>query len=134
MKTLEERIWALMPEWIQTHTLSRMADPGVNGEDNYESVHVREPDVNKAHIVLSHDGATGLHRPVLDIDFPIHVEPSSTEGHFHLYLDKAMPWDQYARFLSALADAGIIERQYASVSRERGYTSVRLPWIRKRKS
>ena len=72
-----------------------------------------------------------MHRPVLDIDFPAALVPSTTPGHFHLYLDRLMSWRMYEQLLEALADAGIIERGYATASTERGYSSVRLPWVSK---
>lgn len=71
------------------------------------------------------------HRPVLDIDFPAKLIPSSTEGHFHLYLDKEMPWSTYEKLLAALAEAGIIEEGYAKASIARRYSTVRLPWEKK---
>jgi hypothetical protein len=72
-----------------------------------------------------------VHRPVLDIDLPAQLVPSSTPGHFHLYLDVEVPHGAYMALLEALAAAGIIERGYCNASRERGYTAVRLPWVRK---
>lgn len=71
------------------------------------------------------------HAPVLDIDFPAAVYPSTTPGKFHLWLDKRVPHDKYMALLDALADAGIIEPGYADVSKKRGYTAVRLPWVEK---
>jgi hypothetical protein len=71
------------------------------------------------------------HRPVLDLDLPAQLIPSSTPGHFHLYLDVELSHSTYMDLLTALAAAGIIERGYADASRERGYTAVRLPWVRK---
>jgi hypothetical protein len=71
------------------------------------------------------------HKVVLDLDLPAQLIPSSTEGHFHLYIDKEMPWDVYVRLLTALAAAGIIEQGYLSASLERGLTAVRLPWVKK---
>lgn len=71
------------------------------------------------------------HRPVLDIDFPVKVIPSSTEGHFHLYMDIEMPWPKYKKLLEALSEAGIIEPGYAEASINRMATHVRLPWIKK---
>lgn len=76
-------------------------------------------------------GAKEFHRPVLDIDFPAKLVPSSTPGRFHLYLDKPMSWAAYEKLLTALADAGIVERGYVRASIERGATFVRLPWIKK---
>lgn len=72
-----------------------------------------------------------MHRPILDIDFDAALIPSTTEGHFHLYLDRPMTWKQYKRLLSVLAEVGIIEEGYAYASIERGYSSTRLPWIKK---
>lgn len=78
------------------------------------------------------DDGTGLHMPVLDIDFAAELVPSRTPGHFHLYLDKPMTWGTYRNLLRALADAGVIEPGYASASIERGATFVRKPGVPKR--
>lgn len=51
----------------------------------------------------------GLHAPVLDIDFEARLAPSKTPGHYHLYLDREMPWWRYRLLLWALKVAGIIE-------------------------
>lgn len=73
----------------------------------------------------------GYHKPVLDIDFPAALIPSSTEGHFHLYLDKELTWDNYVELLKVLAKCGIIEQGYANASIDRTHTSARLPWVKK---
>lgn len=74
----------------------------------------------------------GLHAPALDIDFPVRLEPSSTPGHFHLFLDGVeMDWPTYKNLLIALADAGVVGKGYARHSIERGQTLCRLPWSRK---
>lgn len=73
----------------------------------------------------------GLHAPVLDIDFPAQLVPSSTEGHFHLYLDKKMDWKSYKKLLKALYKAGIIEKEYYKAMKRRGSTMVRLPGVAK---
>jgi len=77
------------------------------------------------------DLPTRVHRPVLDLDFPAQLVPSSTPGHFHLYLDLEVPHAKYMTLLGALADAGVIEPGYCGASQERGYTAVRLPWVKK---
>ena len=71
------------------------------------------------------------HKPVIDIDLPIKAIPSSTEGHFHLIIDKALHWDQYLLLLRTLAEIGIVEPGYVAAAERRGYTSVRLPWVPK---
>lgn len=77
------------------------------------------------------DAHRDLHKPVLDIDLPVTLVPSSTAGHYHLYIDKAMSWDTYVNLLVALGQAGILEEGYVAASMERGYTAARLPWVRK---
>ena len=73
----------------------------------------------------------GYHRPVLDIDMAVKVVPSSTAGHFHLFIDKELSWKRYRKLLKALVAAGIIEEGYLGASEERGFTGVRLPWKKK---
>ena len=75
----------------------------------------------------------GLHRPVIDIDFPCRLVPSSTEGHFHLYVELSMHWEQYERLLVALAQAGIISAFYLKAAQIRGQTFVRPEWVKKEK-
>lgn len=75
-----------------------------------------------------------MHRPILDIDFGAALIPSSTEGHFHLYLDKPMTWKNYKRLLNVMSEVGVIEPGYARASIERGYSSTRLPWVKKEES
>lgn len=73
------------------------------------------------------DGYDVLHAPVLDIDFPVVVIPSTTPGHFHLYIEKEVCWTDYSMLLDALAECGIIEKGYARASQERGAAYVRVP-------
>ncbi len=98
----------------------------------YEQLEATTADVDAANIITSEvAGKPGRHKVVLDLDLPAKLIPSSTEGHFHLMIDKEMDWEDYQRLLWVLADLGIVEEGYASSSDERGYTAVRLPWIHK---
>lgn len=72
-----------------------------------------------------------MHKPVIDLDLPARLVPSSTEGHFHLYIDKKVPWEAYVRLLDAMRDAGLVEAGYVSASKARGFSAVRPPWVRK---
>ncbi len=69
-----------------------------------------------------------LHAPAIDID-GIHCElkPSSTEGNYHLYIDKPMPWDDYVELLTVLHKVGIIETGYyhASLEAEQSFLRIR---------
>lgn len=93
-------------------------------------------DLSEANVVssLAPDFPTVVspwHRPVLDLDIPAFLVPSSTPGHSHLYIDHEVPDDVFWRLCDALAEAGILQEGYVSASKSRGYTSVRLPWIKK---
>ncbi len=77
-------------------------------------------------------GRPGQHRPVLDLDFPCQLVPSSTPGHFHLYMNgPSVPWVTYRKLLVALADCYLIESGYLAASIEREATFVRLPGVAK---
>lgn len=77
------------------------------------------------------DGQPELHLPVLDLDFPITAEPSTTNGHHHLYIDKAMTWDQLVKLMAVMQEVGLLEPGYVDAAKVRGYTSARLPWVHK---
>jgi hypothetical protein len=87
--------------------------------------------VDNATVVSSILKGTQLHAPVLDLDVPVTLVPSSTPGHSHLYIDVPMSRKDMERILRALAKAGVVEPAYYEMSKRRGYTCVRLPWIKK---
>lgn len=74
------------------------------------------------------------HKPVIDLDFPCALVPSSTEGHFHLYLDKVLKADDLMKLLKVMSEVGLVEEGYYKASLARGYTSVRLPWVTKKEN
>lgn len=86
--------------------------------------------VKDANLITS-ETRPGYHIPVLDIDFDAAMVKSSTEGHFHLYLNREMPWETYLKLLEALTAAGIIQAGFLAGAKERRYSSVRLPHIDK---
>ena len=93
-------------------------------------------DINEANVISSiaqgmEPGPHAEHYPVLDIDFPAHLVPSSTNGHCHLYIDIRLTDEQMWRLCDVLADVGILEPGYVGGCKSRGYTSVRLPWLKK---
>jgi hypothetical protein len=71
------------------------------------------------------------HKLIIDLDLPAQLIPSSTPGHFHLYVDKEIPDAAWQTLLFALASAGLIEPGYMRASIARGFTAVRLPWVKK---
>lgn len=89
-------------------------------------------DLEKAQVITSRvAGKDNVHKLLLDIDIPAQLIPSSTPGHSHLYIDKEMSEDAWSTLLFALSSAGIIEPGYMRASISRGFTALRLPWIKK---
>ena len=72
-----------------------------------------------------------LHIPILDLDMDAMLLRSSTYGHYHLYIDKPMTWENYCKLLDVMAEVGILEQGYVDVSKKRGMTQVRTPWTKK---
>lgn len=72
-----------------------------------------------------------LHIPVLDLDMPAMLLKSSTYGHYHLYIDKPMSWENYEKLLDVLGEVGILEPGYVAVSKKRKRTQLRTPWTKK---
>jgi len=104
---------------------------GGYGEMDWEEERLTRRHYQSATLISSRLADSKLHMPVIDIDIPVRLYPSSTEGHFHLYIDKQMTWRQYRRVLRALVRAGVVERGYYSASWHRRATHLRLPWIKK---
>ena len=87
-----------------------------------------------ANVVSSDSSADPtVHYPVIDLDVPVYLIPSSTSGHGHLYINVGMTFEAYKNILVALADAGVVEQGYVDASIRRGRSDVRLPWVVKGK-
>lgn len=118
------------------------ADPDRVDSDPYgPSTPIEEPGEHGANLISSvladgyHSDGDGLmHAPVIDVDFPIAVVPSSTPGHFHLYIDKPMFWDQYVELLAALENAGIVQHGFVHHSVNRKKSVLRMPWVNKKRA
>lgn len=110
--------------------------PGTDTVDNEQRTHMGWED---QHRLVSTSSANlvgslcmnGKHAPCLDIDFPARLVPSSTEGHFHLYLDREISWEKYAGLIRAMAEAGILEKGYVQQSLKRGQSFLRRPGVTK---
>jgi hypothetical protein len=75
----------------------------------------------------------GSHMPALDIDLPCKLVPSTTEGHFHLYIDHPMSFEAYGKLVAALIEAGIVEPGHMSHLEENGMTTLRPAGAKKPK-
>lgn len=112
--------------------LSKKKDGDAYDEGFYTKIPDEAADIETAELISSQT-KDGTHRPLLDIDFPAVVIPSTTPGHGHLYIDKELSWKDYKKLLNLFADLGIIEHGYRGASLARGYSALRLPWIKKEK-
>lgn len=77
------------------------------------------------------DAKNQRHAPTLDIDFPCELIESSTEGHFHLYIDVPMSWGEYEMLLAVLQKVGICQAGFVQLSLARGASFVRKPGVKK---
>lgn len=107
--------------------LDRSSEDGESSPDRWPVETLATANAISSHVVGNED----LHLPVLDIDYEAALVPSSTPGHYHLFLDKPVAWDDYVDLLNALAACDIIEPGYASAAIARGATYVRKPGVRK---
>lgn len=127
-KELRDKKKALKDKPGDTEALKAEAEELYEGD--YIKIPDKEADINKATLISSQTKG-GKHRPLLDLDLKAAVIPSSTKGHGHLYIDKELTWKQYQKLLNVFADLGIIEPGYRGASLARGYTALRLPWVKK---
>lgn len=70
-----------------------------------------------------------VHISAMRSDF--YVVPSTTPGHFHLYVELALTWDKYIAMLSWLDSRTWVEHHYVRASIKHGATFVRPPGHRK---
>lgn len=88
-------------------------------------------DPKNANLISSEVAGTLDHKPIIDIDLPCKLISSTHAGHHHLYIDKVLNWSLYMELLDVLSKCGIIQEGYRNASKARGFSSVRLPWIKK---
>ncbi len=101
-----------------------------SGYDNLNDLD-QTTDIDEANAITSRIAGDQRHKLIVDIDFPVQAIPSSTPGHFHLYIDKAIEQEELIAVVEAMADAGIVEPGYAGAVRDQKFTTVRLPWVKK---
>lgn len=104
-------------------------DSGVDHDTDYGDRFSsrRRVESGEGNLISSSVAGSFMHAPVIDLDWPCRLVPSSTPGHFHLYIDCEVNSGAYFDMLDAMARAGVVEEGYANVSRERGASFVRKP-------
>lgn len=111
-------------------------EPGGDSSDPDQPESHQQADLGQAHtwsseLVDAEGNRTGYHTVMLDIDHPVRVVPSSTKGHYHLYIDVPVNETDYFLLLDTLALAGVVEPGYVEASKARASTHLRLPWVDK---
>lgn len=95
-------------------------------------------DYEKSFVVdfgINEDGANlissktedGFQAPAIDLDFPVDLIPSLTEGHFHLYLNKRLTWEQYKKLLNVMIEVGLVQKGWVESGSKWGCTFLRKP-------
>lgn len=82
-------------------------------------------------LVASATDVPGVHMPVIDLDCPHRLVPSSTEGHSHLYLDVPMSTVQYKKLIETLVEVGLLGEGNLRQFQAHGQTFVRKPHVKK---
>lgn len=77
------------------------------------------------------EGSPGWHSIMLDIDLPAALIETSTPGHYHLYIDHPIRWNDYLAFLYMCSKIGIIEKKFLKMSKKMQATHLRVPWLEK---
>jgi hypothetical protein len=90
----------------------------------------RESTATEANLISS-EVRPGVHMPVIDCDFGIQAVASTTPGHYHLYIDQELTWDQYKALLDGFLKAGLIQDGWYRNAMKDKRSYVRLPHIKK---
>lgn len=130
-------LWEKLPVWVKRNVTVRAEivegseSVGYDGPKPWRHEPLETANMITSKIDEEVAWIAEYHTPILDLDFDAKLLPSSTPGHWHLFLDTSVPHGAYMRFLEAAAEAGIIQYGYYKAAKDRGASSVRLPWIKK---
>lgn len=97
---------------------------------------IEPADTEDAVLVTSRYKGEGIetHALLIDLDVPHVYVPSSTEGHGHLLVDVKLTEREWQTTMRLLSEVGVVGRGYTWASLERGFASLRLPWIKKKEN
>lgn len=126
INTLNERVLLNAPK-IESYVVNDSSNPKEMDEIEASISFDDQP----AHLVTSML-MNGNHKPTLDIDMPCVLEKSSSEGKYHLFIDKEMSAENYEKLLKVLVDVGIVQHGVLSHQWNKDkLTAVRLPGVKK---
>ena len=120
--------WAKLPHFMRTNEAA-YKDLSKEG-----ATYLVSPEY--ANLVTSKSYMTGgvqYHTPILDLDMDAALVPSTTVGHYHLYIDKVMPEEDYRKLIDVLVEVGILQSGIKEHQMDgEGFTAARLPGISKK--
>ena len=122
-----------LPTWVRTNVFYR-AKINNNSAEFVGGREKKEVPERLANLVSSEIGEINgvkYHYPLLDIDFEASLIPSSTPGHYHLYLKKPLKHEDYVALLRLLHKVDIVQNGIVRQIVEDGCTTLRLPHVKK---
>lgn len=120
-----------LPDFMVGHELVNVEgidEPGYVQDREHKPV----DSLDDANVISSKVKGTTRHKVIIDLDFPAALIPSTTEGHFHLYLDKELTSPEMEKLLVALHEAGIIAEGNMNQWHRFRAVFLRLPWVKKK--
>lgn len=131
-----------LPEWVRSNRYfySKQVETNEYDSDTFlEDESLRETSIEDANLISSDTGLNTLsgktwHYPMIDIDMPMQIVASSTEGHGHLYIKKLMMWDDYLELLKVMTEVGLVQPGVLKAAKHNKRTCLRLPHIKKPQS
>jgi hypothetical protein len=127
-----------LPTFVADHQMYKVSglddvtDYGPSSDNNVEVRGYETDEVALANLVSSKVKRSHSHRPIIDIDFPAALVPSSTPGHSHLYLDKKMSEKDFAALVEVMHRVGIIADGNLNQWDRHCALFVRTPWVKKK--
>lgn len=85
----------------------------------------------EVNVVSSKIVGKNRHKILLDLDFDAALIPTSTPGHFHLYIDKTLTPTEYEEFLNVCLSIGLIAGGNMNQWNNHQKQYLRLPHVRK---
>jgi hypothetical protein len=127
MKTTERELYSAIQLGGSYTSNSGLKRTNSEKKATLRSSRIRRTITSIRQSLIFHKDTENLHAPAIDID-RIHCElkQSSTEGNYHLYIDKPMSWSDYAKLLTVLFEIGVIEEGFYRRSLEDEQSFLRI--------
>lgn len=126
-----------LPEWMCEAELWSV-DFGGEGEDSKVGTGAGDRIISDAglanciaSVVRTESSGELVHKPAIDIDIPCWLVPSSTPGHYHLYIDIELTTPEYRRLINTLNEVGIVQQGIVNQITRWDRTFLRLPGVKK---